>query len=515
MKSYIVAIFMAILVFGCIGAEKPSENISNDTFEIPEPDCIDSDGLDESTQGTVTFNSTEYQDSCDDGSTVKEYFCDGNSLEIKQIPCKETEECISGKCVKKEEPEPAPEPKCIETDSGSDYYNYGSVNYNGQLYHDVCQGNYDLLEYYCDNDELKQTTHHCSTGERCEEGECVGLDKTCEETDANDQTLYGTVTQYGGGMVISSEYDSCIDEQTRLEFYCESGEIMNKTELCSSDTYCYNGVCRAICQDNDEGENYFVASSASEKTEVFADYCMDENTLIEYYCSGNVLLESSQNCDYCLEGRCVKPSDIKCKEYAKSTQLTVDSELIEEKNDTCSGTKLRDYFCFENEIDYVNEVCEDLCINAECVEITEEACFDLDISDPKGSSHVASSIILTTNTSVKDTREDYCLNDITLVEYLCDGTGFETEYVTCSGDEKCVDGACIYPYTCTETDGGQSIVPGEASIWDGDTLIRTENDACMGDGRVFDAYCSDGRVKFIALDCPDGLSCNSETRQCE
>ncbi len=517
MRHHIFILLLSMLLFGC-AAEVPEEPAE----EIPVPPeavlCEDTDGLDEFTAGTVTLGEAEYPDGCDDGDTVREYSCEGDSLGITQISCGEGYVCDSGRCVE-EPPEPPPdvtEEDCIETDSGKDYYVYGSVNYGGQLYHDICQGNYDLLEYYCKEGEMGQTAHHCLPGEECEDGACVELEKTCTDSDEGNQALRGTTTQYGGGVVISTEKDYCIDTSSKTEYYCESGVMKDKTEKCTGNTYCSDGVCMEPCIDYDSGQDYSEAASATNTSGAYSDYCADEGTLVEYYCSDDELLSALHGCDaYCHEGHCVKESDLSCKEVGIHTRIMYENEILAEENDTCLNHEVaRDYFCLSDNIEWVNIACDsdEVCYAGDCIKITEEACYDLDVDEDD--IHISSMVVLTTNVSVKGTKEDECLGEDTLIEYRCDGKYHKADYETCPGDEVCVEGACAYPYTCTETDGGQSIEPGEVSLWDDGALVRTEQDGCTGDGNIFEIFCTDEGMGYAVLECPAGTTCDPETRAC-
>ncbi len=516
MRACIFVLF-SILLFGCAAevSEEPQEEVPS----LPEAIvCEDSDGIDGFTAGTVKIGEAEYYDGCDDGRTVREYSCDGDSLVITQVSCGEGYVCDSGRCVE-EPPEPpsnVTEEDCIETDSGKDYEVYGSVNHGGQLYHDICQGNYDLLEYYCKEGELGQTVHHCNPGEECHDGACVGLEKACADSDEANPALRGTTTQYGGGVVISTMQDQCIDEWSKTEYYCEGGVMKDKAEECKGGTYCSDGVCMEPCVDEDSGQDYSKAASAIDTGGVYSDYCSDEDTLVEYYCSDDELLSAIHDCDtYCHEGHCVKGSGLSCQETGMHTRIMYEGDILVEENDTCLAHDVaRDYFCLSDGIEWVNVPCDEdeLCYDGGCVKITEEACYDLDAD--LDDIHIRSLVVLTTNVSVKGTKEDECIGEDTLIEYRCDGKYHKADHETCPGDEMCVEGRCIYPYSCTETDGGQSIEPGEASLWDDGTLLRTEQDGCTGDGKVFEIFCTDEGLGYSVLECPAGTVCDPETRAC-
>ena len=86
---------------------------------------------------------------------------------------------------------------------------------------------------------------------------------------------------------------------------------------CCPGGYCYLGNCEEqtmhFCSDTETGPNYYSAGSASGKYEgrygAYADYCLDSNTLNEYYCQVNneyspVLAANILCPNGCSEGSC-------------------------------------------------------------------------------------------------------------------------------------------------------------------------------------------------------------------
>jgi hypothetical protein len=296
--------------------------------------------------------------------------------------------------------------------------------------------------------------------------------------------------------------------------------VKNKSVDCGSDEYCSNGACIQKCYDEDGGRNYNDASYVDVASGRFSDYCSDTDNLVEYYCSGEDVFSRSTSCpDYCYEGRCLSGSDIDCKEYSGGSivKLIFDKETLAQYNDTCLDHRvMRDYLCISDEVEYFNERCDDgeLCYQGDCLLITSKACYDLDTGEKENGIYEASMVILTDNDSIDETKDDYCMDSTTVFEYTCDGTRSDLETYDCPTDYRCDDGACVYPYTCTETDSGKSLEVGEASLWDGNELIRTEKDACTGSGAVWETYCEGGQIKYTTLNCPIGKSCDSKTGEC-
>jgi len=513
-----------VLLLGCISQpEQPGPNVSNQTPPpVPVQTCTDSDGgIDLSIKGIVRAGGV-YEDRCE-GASVLEYYCSGRSMNSSIVPCAEGFMCDGGACI---QPPPTnmtePEPVCLDTDGGNDEWTAGSVVFGGNTFRDVCQGAFDLLEYYCENETAQQRTLNCGTGNKCENGACIELGRTCSDSDSQNDSASGTTIQYGGGVVISTQMDRCLDDVNKIEFSCESGFMANRTYSCASHTYCYNGACVPICTDQDGGADAETASSVITKEGTFGDYCKSDLELVEYSCSGDLMRSAELVCDgFCSDGRCYDYSELECRESSGGlyVRLLADDVVVMQDNDTCIDYQTaRDYFCVGEEVNYDNTRCEDdeVCEEGECERITGEGCHDYDLDAPEGDIHVASYAVETTNDSIRRVREDECFTDIIVNEYSCDEEDIVLDSVTCPEEEKCVDGACKYPYTCTDSDGGESLQPGQASLSEGATIVRTERDACRDDTHVHETICTDDdHIGYVVLACPTGTVCDPSDGSCK
>lgn len=238
-----------------------------------------------------------------------------------------------------------------------------------------------------------------------------------------------------------------------LEYYCSGSGLYKLSQPC---TYgCSNGRCNpqsiqppaptATCTDSDSGSVFTVQGTATNGTMTLTDIC-DGNDLIEYFCSGTVLYELSQPCTYgCSAGRC-NPQSITPGSECTDTDggQDVNTKGIAAKgtlilSDTCNGTSILEYFCSENDMYELSQVCPYGCSNGRCNSASDPQ--PLSCSDTDGG--------ITYNTKGTVTRgtytgTDYCFttNPQIVSEYYCksDGTvGSET--YTCPN--TCSDGQCI------------------------------------------------------------------------
>jgi hypothetical protein len=524
---FVLAALSALaLAYGCVQGQTQNhtQNAGNEPAPVSPPSCSDSDaGQNISVKGSVSFNNTDYPDACKDNGTAIEYYCESGVPASSELPCPSGTTCLSGACTKPPAQNattpPIAEP-CKDSDGGNDLWTSGAAEFENRTYPDSCQGQNDILEYYCESGNLKQSTKNCGAGNKCASGSCVELGRTCSDTGSNGSAA-GTATQYGGGVVVQSNPDYCIDENSKLDYYCQGASIENRTLTCPEKTYCHEGACAPLCTDYDGGADAKTASFVRDTTGTYNDYCSGSNTLIEYLCLDAGSVAQSTSCSgACLGGRCYDESELKCKEYSSGAEvrLIAGATTVRNETDSCADYQtILDYRCITNRIEYLYQPCDDdeICFDADCVAITSEACYDLDASAPEGAIHVASETVETTNESVDDIKEDYCFNDYTLAEYSCSGKSSSVDFVQCEDGEKCLDGACVYPYTCTDSDGGASYSPGVATLKEGDTAILDERDACSGDYSIHEVLCTDeGRISYAILECPSGTSCDSTDGSC-
>ncbi len=131
--------------------------------------CYDSDngdvpGIRGSTIGALvgSIRMASSPDSCD-GNTVIEYFC--RYPELKYIgsarsPC--ATGCSNGACL--------PDPNCIDSDKGRNYWVKGQVVTPDKTEPDVCDGD-SLWEAHCADGGLRRNKVLCENG--CHDGACV------------------------------------------------------------------------------------------------------------------------------------------------------------------------------------------------------------------------------------------------------------------------------------------------------------------------------------------------------
>ncbi len=282
----------------------------NETTE----ECYDSDGgKNYDIKGYARKGGIYGEDQCKKGYLV-EYYCENNEVKSEFVKCN----CDNGICVKQ---------NCKETDNGDDPQHKGTVSVNGKTYEDHCvvpntlthMANPYLIEYYCENGNVKNKTYECDYG--CENGVCLEEpNNLCSDTDGGKNYYeIGTVSGKVNGDSFSFT-DECVEDEygyTYLrEYYCEGNTYKYEDRMCN----CENGMCKEVerttCDDSDGGIADTIKGTVtityhwtdgSTTTDEYIDKCRDSQTLLEYYCTSDGGMSSRYiDCEYeCKDGACI------------------------------------------------------------------------------------------------------------------------------------------------------------------------------------------------------------------
>ncbi len=510
MKSLlIILVGMVVLAGGCIQQAGTANGAANASPAAPPPACTGGSAS-LSVAGTASYNGSQFSDACVSNASVKKFYCDGGQVRSMTADCPQDSACEAGACAAVREPV-RPAAKCVSTSPVVDYYTAGSVTYNGTTYSDVCQGLYSLVKYSCDNDAVSQSTYHCPVGDQCERGACVHLDRTCTDTDAQDQSAAGTTTLYGGGVVISQMHDACVNSTTLTEYGCGNGIVVNTTVTCAEDYYCSGGACLPPC--------VATASGVTAGGTAYSNACKDNRTFVRYTCYGSSVSRVELPCEtFCHGGACVPATSLSCTRSQNGVQIRYNGDVLLSQDNACVDYQTaKAYACDSSKMVFSYQSCSDdeVCQSGNCVAIARPGCFVVS-TGTEGDVHYKSSVILTSNRTVTSVRDNYCLSTVILVQYYCNDGAIGANYVNCPAEESCQDGICVYPYMCRETAVRSAASAGAATLYDGTNPVRTEKDVCSGDGvSIREVGCGDnGRITYSIVSCPAGMACNSETGTC-
>lgn len=320
----------------------------------PEPvyECKETDeGYDLYEKGT----STRYRDSdpisqgtdyCEEDGRVHEYWCgDGGGMVTGfAYDCPFGYACSDGACVS--EPE-EPEMSCTDSDGVDKYTRGTALQYEDSTLifssSDACYGSSTVTEKYCSDGVVLRKNLTCPSGYTCFAGACTPEDErdsmTCTETDSG-KDYYKKGTSYGFHYVSGEKRafeDSCTKVRAGVEthaskyikeFFCRDGVVYMYYDECPSGYTCLNGECideseeethEYACKESDDGYDLYEKGTSalyrdSHKVSTGTDYCVDRDTVHEYWCKSDseLVTGKSYSCptDYvCSAGACVKDVD--------------------------------------------------------------------------------------------------------------------------------------------------------------------------------------------------------------
>jgi len=197
---------------------------------------------------------------------------------------------------------------CKDSDYGKDFYSYGEVMWTNEA------GGSGIEKDYCENNVLIE--NYCSSNrpyskeyscpQGCKDGECIGAD-TCKDSDGGINFYEAGSLDVGcaPGASCGMFSDRCIDDEKLLENYCSEGQPKEKYYYCN--VKCEDGRCigEAKCKDND-GKDYFIKGSVDFNGNIYTDYCLDSSTVIEKICLNDILSKTDYKCpEKCWDGKCI------------------------------------------------------------------------------------------------------------------------------------------------------------------------------------------------------------------
>ena len=135
--------------------------------------CFDMDGYNSANASYVNYTGIIYNDVCESGSSVREYFCrlniynQTNEVASSVVACKDS--CVDGACVQEE----AVYKICADNDVENNLAVKGNVVFQGQNYTDVCaEQSLSVKQYFCVDNKLRNFVKRCSSGTSCGNGIC-------------------------------------------------------------------------------------------------------------------------------------------------------------------------------------------------------------------------------------------------------------------------------------------------------------------------------------------------------
>ena len=287
------------------------------------------DGKDYGNKGVMNFNNEMYEDYCT-GDKVTEFYCfEGFFKEVEFDCSSKGGKCKNGECYI---------PDCEDGDNGENYWYKSAVTIGDNKNFDECINENNLKEYYCKNNKLALKEYDCSDVDMfCSQGKCESdLSKaTCflgagTFDDSNDErsiyhgsndgqkyTKSECINKYFLKNEISKDYpcgERIVDDRPIINYKNAQWFTDPFDKEIIYEDFCDRSVTVENCVVlSDPSFNIFLKGSVMKGNEEFTDYCDDSETLIEYICLGDGLVEDEHDCTIygrvCKNGKCVEEEE--------------------------------------------------------------------------------------------------------------------------------------------------------------------------------------------------------------
>ncbi|MBI5636090.1 hypothetical protein HY993_03975, partial [Candidatus Micrarchaeota archaeon] len=260
------------------------------------------------------------------------------------------------------------------------------------------------------------------------------------------------------------------------------------------------------------GLSFTQKGSAAYLFENKTDYCQDNNTLVEFYCSSNrnSINQYAVNCSSlnstCVDGACVEKPKAVCSETDGGYDSTVKGNVTlngEVKTDFCADSNtVAEYSCsYYNDSYYLTAMdCSyngGSCVDGACVEKPKAVCSETD-----GGYDVSVKGDLTYKGG---NFTDFCIDSKNVFEYACSSYGdYYSSISDCSYQGgSCIEGACVVPKSCTDSDNGENaFAAGVTGQKVGLDFVSFKTDSCLNETFLAEYSCSaDNTTVQTSIDC--------------
>jgi hypothetical protein len=359
----------------CDGNErKYVDRLCADGFECNDGRCVEivykfcegTSSIDIYTRALIRDEKGRYQDYCVSSSSVKKYYCDGNSMKEVTRNCPTGYGCENGVCIRK---------VLCNGPTSVDIYTKKVTYYEDGSYSDYCISDSSVIKYYCDGNLMREVTRNCPSGYVCSDGSCV-VERTCAGPLSPD--IYNKKTTVSGN---DRKTDYCYNEDMVRKYYCYQNGIVDEVISCPSGYICNQGECVEInkvrCRDSDGGKdiyNYGVTTKG--EFQRYEDVCVTSTSVREYYCgTNNQVYSEIIKCPsgyVCSDGECI---GVRSREYCYNyDQGYVETQDGTYHNYCVNRGMVREYYCSSNKMYFRDVYCPNnyVCSIGECILIGTE-----------------------------------------------------------------------------------------------------------------------------------------------
>ncbi len=250
-------------------------------------------------------------------------------------------------------------PLCVDSD-GMDFFNLGTVSFDGETYTDYCADDYELVEYFCNDgstDVIDNFVFDCGNNyQRCDEGVCVNSWENCVD-DPDDTTSFNVF--FGGEKItidsqdFSGAYSFIADSKEFLVLDSINRVVLAQSENLSAD--------KALFAEGYSDNGMFIVEMDEEPlTVAYDDYKQELLNLKENVMpiQGNYIAVETLNIlkqDYVSESRIKKQritsqKEVIVKDMIRTKAIKSDSDVKEVYTNSFSG------FLIETTSDKISEI---------------------------------------------------------------------------------------------------------------------------------------------------------------
>ncbi len=249
-----------------------------------EGTCSDSDGgEDKMTAGTVTKGDVSQSDKCSGDTAVTEYYCSNNDIKSRYTACGTGYKCDSGKCVEL--------PKCADSDNGKDKFEKGTVTTPSQTYLDDCYSSTQVLEYYCDGDDVENEKISCGSGYECKLGKCTELECEKDVDNFDNRDIRFEMNDYSSETIVMYVGNIIeLDDDLILRLYSVSGNdsvwrlYLDYDDYLDGDMECSETIEEGNTENDMCGENTGdIEVVTVDDTDDFVEVTLDDFFVVQYY----------------------------------------------------------------------------------------------------------------------------------------------------------------------------------------------------------------------------------------